>query len=148
MSGSTTSTHGFTLIELIVVLLLIVLMLGLSAVFMAGRLPSTTIDAAGREICAIIRHARSAAVMEGEDKSVIVDLDAQNISLQGSGYRYLPEDVHILAMDPFSGEIRTGRYLIRFNAYGGFEGGDLLLWNKKKAVKVQIDPVVGAVYLK
>jgi prepilin-type N-terminal cleavage/methylation domain-containing protein len=40
--------RGFTLIEVTVVLFLMVLIIGISAVFIAGRLPATTIAAAGR----------------------------------------------------------------------------------------------------
>jgi len=53
--------RGFTLLELIIVLALVVLILGLTSLFVAGRLPSAKANAAGREIAGMIRHARSLA---------------------------------------------------------------------------------------
>jgi hypothetical protein len=86
--------------------------------------------------------------MQGEEKNVLMDLDSKYVAVEGGGYVYLPEDVRIAALDPLEGRVSTGQYRMRFNAFGGFEGGDLILWNKKKTVRVKMDPILGAAYLK
>jgi hypothetical protein len=48
-------------------------------------------------------------------------------------------------IDPFSGEIIRGKYPIVFNATGGMSGGTILLSSGKKTVRIELDPITGAV---
>lgn len=139
---------GFTLLELIVVMFLISLILGLSAIFFANTLPSGRLNATVREMTAMIKYARSFASINGEPQTVTIDLDAKHYGIEGRGYRKIPADVNIMLIDVLEGEIYKGQYHLIFYATGGVDAGNIILWNDKKKVSIQMDPVVGSVVVR
>ena len=140
--------NGYTLLEIIIVMALVTLILGLSSVFVAGFLPSVKANAAGREISGMIRHARSLARLNRESQSVVIDLDNKTYGIEGLGTKSFPPDVVVRIIDPFSGEIVGGKYLIAFSPSGGMSGGTIILSWGKKVIRIELDPIVGAVLLK
>jgi type II secretion system protein H len=145
--NSLLNKEGFTLIELMIVLFLITLILGLSAVFFAGSMPTNKLNAAARELSATIRHARSLSIMSGRQKTVAINIDAKRFGLEGSRYRDISSDIDIKVIDPLYGDIHNGTYRIEFQP-GGAQGGTIVLWNKKREVRVELDPVVGAAVIR
>lgn len=139
---------GFTLLELIIVIFLISLMLGLSAVFFANTLPSGRLNATVREMTAMIKYARSFASINGEPQTVTLDLDAKRYGIEGRGYRKIPTDVNIMVIDALEGEVNNGQYPLIFYASGAVDAGGIVLWNDKKKVTIQMDPVVGSVVIR
>lgn len=143
------SQVGFTLIELIIVIFLITLILGMSSFFFANNLSSVRFNAAVRDMSATIRYARSLSQTNGEDQTVIMDLDTKKYGLEGRGEKKIPPDINIKILDPFSGEqYNKGEFPILFHATGGVEGGTIVLWNDKKTATIQMDPVVGTLVIK
>lgn len=140
--------NGFILLELIIVLFLITLILGLSTVFFVHILPSNKFNATVRNISSTIRHARSLAQIYGEEQTITINLDSKKYELEGHGVKEIPSDVHIKIIDPLSGEIHEGKYQLVLYPTGGIEGGTIVLWNSKKTVSIQMDPVVGLVVIK
>ena len=140
--------NGFTLLEIIIVLALVTLILGLSSVFLAGYLPSTKANAAGREISGVIRYARSLARLNGETRSVVIDLDSRTYGIDGLARKSFPPEAHIRIIDPLSGEIYGGKYPIVFSPAGGMSGGTVILSWGKRAIRIELDPIAGAVLLK
>jgi prepilin-type N-terminal cleavage/methylation domain-containing protein len=140
--------NGFTLLEIIIVLSLVTLILGLSTVFFAGFIPSAKLDAAGRDLSGMIRHARSLARMNMTRQTVVIDLDNGTYGIEGREVKSLPPDALIRVIDPFSGEIRQGKYLIVFNPAGGMRGGIIALSHGKKTIMIQMDPITGATTLR
>jgi general secretion pathway protein H len=140
--------NGFTLLEIIIVLALVTLMLGLSSVFLAGLLPSAKASAAGREIAGMIRHARHLARMNMESRSVLIDLDNRTYGIEGMATKSFPPDALIKVIDPLSGEMVGGKYPIGFSPTGGMSGGTIILAWGKKMIRIELDPIAGAVLLK
>jgi type II secretion system protein H len=143
-----TSNSGFTLIELTVVLFLMALMLGLSTLFFAKTLPSSRLNAAGRELSATIRQARSLAQSNGTTQAVLLDLDAHKFGIEGRGARSLPPDTGIRVIDPLYGAVQQGTYRVSFDATGGVDAAAIELWNSKRLLRIVTDPIVGTVTLK
>ncbi len=139
---------GFVLLELIIVLFLITVILGISTVFFANTLPSNRFNATVRTISATIRQARSLAQIHSERQTVTIDLDSKKYSIEGHGFKDIPSDISIKVIDPISGEIWKGRYQLIVHATGSIEGGTIVLWNSKKTVSIQVDPIVGTVVIK
>jgi len=139
---------GFVFLELIIVLFLISLILGLSTVFFSNILPSNRFNATIREISATIRHARALSQIYGETKIVTIDLDLKRYGMEGRGAKEIPTDINIKVIDPLSGEIHNGKYQFVLYPTGGIEGGTIVIWNSKRTVSIQPDPVVGAVVIK
>ena len=140
--------RGFTLLELIVVLFLISLIAGMSTVFFANTLPSHRFNASVREFVAAARYARSLAQSRGENETISIDLDSRKYTMPGRAEKTLPPGVNIKVVDPLSGEITTGRYQLLFPAFGGAEGGTIVLWDKKRVAAISLDPVVGTAVLR
>jgi len=137
--------RGFTLLETIIVLSLVTLILGLSTVFFAGFLPSARLHATGREIAATIRHARYMSRMSMETRTVTIDLDKKSYAIDGQQTRTIPPETRIRIVDPLSGEIRQGEYSIVLRPAGSMTGTTILLSGGRKAMRIEMDPVTGAV---
>ena len=136
---------GFTLLETIIVLSLVTLILGLSTVFFAGFLPSARLYATGREIAATIRHARYMSRMSMETRTVTIDLDKRSYAIDGQQIRTIPPETGIRIVDPLSGEIRRGEYPIVLQPTGSMTGATIVLSGGRKAMRIEMDPVTGAV---
>jgi general secretion pathway protein H len=139
---------GFTLLELIIVLFLITLILGLSAVMFANFLPSSRFDSTVRNISATIKYARSLAHINGEFQTVLIDLDAKTFGIEGRGSKDIPSDVNIKIIDPFAGEVEEGEYRFILYPGGGVEGGTVELWNAKKSARIELEPIAGTLIIK
>jgi general secretion pathway protein H len=135
---------GFTLLEIIIVLFFIVLIMGLSAVFFSNFLPSVKLNAAGREMSAVIRQARSLARMNGDSQTLSIDIDNKTYGIAGLAIKHIPPDCLIKVIDPFSGEIIQGKYTIVFHPVGNMEGGTIVLAARKKVLRIEMDPIAGA----
>jgi prepilin-type N-terminal cleavage/methylation domain-containing protein len=147
-SGKKTDTGaGFTLLELLIVLALVTLMVGISTVFFVNTLPASKLNATARDISSTIRSARTLAQINNQQQVMTIDLDAQRYGIEGSGDRTIPPGIHIKVLDPLSGEIREGTYHMRFHAYGT-GGGTVVVWNDKRSVSIQVDPITGPVVTK
>jgi general secretion pathway protein H len=139
---------GFTLLELIIVLFLMTLILGMTTLFFANVLPSNRLNATARSVSSTIREARSLARIDGESQAVMIDFDSKTYGIEGRGSRTIPDDVYIKVIDPVAGEVRQGKYQFILHPSGGIEGGTIVLWNAKKVVTIQPDPVAGTVVIK
>jgi general secretion pathway protein H len=140
--------EGFTLLEVLLVLLLIVLILGVATPFFAGRLPSARLDATGREISAAMRYTRTLARTDNERKAFIVDLDARQYGIGGLAQRDIPPEIGVRVIDPVEGEVLRGRYTIRFYESGAAGGGSIQLTSGRRKLVIETDPVIGAVVIK
>lgn len=148
MSGNR-GQGGFTLLELLLVLLLIGLILGFSTFLVLGTtLPSARFSATVRDLSATIREARTLARISGDSQVVSLDLDAGTFGIEGRKTRPISRDTGVLIRDPFAGEIRNGQYRIVVHASGAAGSGMIVLWSGKKTASIQTDPIVGAVTIK
>jgi general secretion pathway protein H len=135
---------GFTLLEIIIVLFLMVLIMGLSAVFFSNFLPSVKFNATGREMTAMIRQARSLARINGVNQTFIIDLDNKTYGITGMAEKRISPDYLIKVIDPFSGEITQGKYSIVFHPAGTMGGGTIILSGRKRVLRIDLDPIMGA----
>lgn len=139
---------GFTLLELMIVIFLIVIILGLSSFFFINNLPSSRFNATVREMASMVRYARALAQTNGEEQIITIDLDSKKYSIEGRVEKKVPPDINIKILDPFSGEIDNGKTQILFQAIGGVDGKTIVLSNNRKSASIEMDPVVGAVVVK
>lgn len=139
---------GYTLLELVIVLFLITLILGLSAVFFTGFLPAAKFEATGREMSALIRHTRSLARINMESQTFMIDLDNNSYGIEGVPAKNIPPGILIKVIDPFSGEILHGKYSIVFSPGGAMTGGTMILTQGKRITKIELDPITGAVLIR
>lgn len=141
-------SSGFTLLELMIVIFLVALLLGLSSFFFANNLSSTRLNAATREMSAVIRYARAQAQMNSSAQTLTIDTDTGEYELEGRGTKKLSPDISIKVLDQTSGEVLQGKQQLIFQAIGGVEARTIVLSGGKKTVNIEMDPVVGSVVIK
>ena len=128
--------QGFTLLEVIIVMVLITLVLGISTVFFANTLTSSTFNTTVKDISSSLRYTRTLAQIQGERKTFTIDLDARTFTIEGKGTREIPAHMNIKIIDPLHGEITEGQYQFIANAMGGVQGGTIVLWDERKTVSI------------
>lgn len=156
---------GFTLFELIVVLLIIGLMTALSAPTLYRQWRHAESKRAATSLAALLRHAHQRAILTKENQIVRIDLDGQLARLLISTptvpegiddgealppprallkYRF-PPSVHPRLIDPQrSTVVTTGQRDILFYPTGYSTGGAIELVNVLGRVyRIVIDPVTG-----
>ena len=102
------NNRGFTLLEMLLVIFLISIIVGISAVVFTRSLPSQKVDAAAREIMASFRQARSNAVTSGKWQVLNIDIEGRTFGIEGGARRALPEEVSLRVLDPLYGEVAVG----------------------------------------
>ncbi|NPU84143.1 MAG: hypothetical protein HPY65_06615 [Syntrophaceae bacterium] len=134
---------GFTLVEILVVFVLMCLILGISTVLFADRLPGARQKAAAREIVATLRYAKNLAV-SGKGRQVVeLDLDARSYVLKGREKKLIPEEIRLVIheSDVKAGAVEGGQYQIRFDARGGNRWDRISLERGGRIIEIKSDPV-------
>ena len=139
------TSFGFTLLELLVVLFLVTLIAGLSALSFSGGTSAGRLDSTARELVSLLKHSRSYSMTHGEAKPVVIDLDAGTYGLEGKTAKRFAAGMSAAILDPFSGEKKTGRHIILFNPAGGMEGEAILIADRSRSIIVRPDPVLAAI---
>ena len=136
--------RGFTLLEIIIVLSLLILMVSLSAVYYANSLPSFRLNAATRDITAEIRKARALARIQNEKQTLLINLDKRTFGIVGGKVKDIPEGIAVRIVDPLTGEVSKGAIPIIFQPAGGSAGYSIRLSSSRRLQTIQMDPVIGA----
>lgn len=139
---------GFTLLEMIIVITLVVLILSFATLFFGNSPPGARLNASARELSAMLRYAKMLAQNNGEPQAVLINLDTGRYGIEGVQTRNIPEGINIRVTDPVAGEVSRGNYTVLFHESGIVEGGNITLWNTKRTINIELDPIVGSVVLK
>src|SRR5664279_3926329 len=87
---------GFTLLELIVVLVVVVLGSSVIGLNLSSGSDSTEIKAAARDIVSALRYARGQALMTHQEATVAVDLSDNSYTVSGRNKLYrIPETIDV-----------------------------------------------------
>ncbi len=128
---------GFTLIEMIVVL--VVLGLVGSIVLSRGPLRSPTLDlrAAARVLAAEMRSARTRAIDADHDVVFTIDVDRRDYGVRGGARRPLPAGLELATRPP----------PVVFHPDGSASGGAVTLAEGGRQLAIRVDWLTGAVTL-
>lgn len=139
---------GFTLLELIIVITIVTILVSISTIFFANTLPKGKFNAAVRDISATIRSAKTLALISGTNQTFFIDIDEKKYGIDGKGYKEIPSHISIKVIDPFLKEFTEGKYNFLFYGAGGVEGGDILLSDGKRKIRIHVDPIAGSTVVK
>lgn len=136
--------HGFTLIEMLVVLAIMGLAMSLVAGGRPGAGRSLTAKAAAAELAAALREARSRAI--AEDRPVLLTVDVTNHGFRiGDGApQPLPRDL-ALSVTAGRAAVGNGQARILFDADGSSSGGLIRLGEDAQSLSIRVDWLSGRV---
>lgn len=140
---------GFTLLELMVVVLVISLAMGLAYPALSRSTSAIHLRATARDILNTFRYAREKAVTEQTGMRVAVYRDMQELVLTddfGAGNRryVLPRDVRIERIRLSGAEVTEGPLLVRFIPNGSSDDAEVLLKSRTGSyLRVLTDPITG-----
>ncbi len=166
-------TRGFTLLELIVVLIIIGLMSILVVPKLVGPLTNLDLKTASQKISASLRYARSQAASEkttyvalfdfGKNRLVIINpplvrgdfnntpaepQSSEKGGLGGLKTYDLPEGVKLAKGVSREGKFYSGFFRIFFFPSGGSSGGEITVANERgRQYKITVDFITGTVQL-
>lgn len=140
---------GFTLLELLIVLAVLVLVLAVSYPSLSRGTAALSLRTTGRDVLNTFRHAREKAVTQQSGMRVTVDRENQKLLLAddfGEGGReyLLPENVRIERVLLGGVETGEGTATIRFLPNGSSDAAEILLQSRSGSrLRVVSDPISG-----
>ena len=143
-----TRARGFTLLEMVVVLMLAAILLTVVAVNLTQGLSGAKVRAAGRDLVAALRYTRGQAIVSRREQTLDVDLEARTYTAPRREAVALPQDMEIrllTAQQELTGD-RKGA--IRFYPDGSSTGGRIRLVEGRRSWDVEIAWLTGEVVLR
>jgi general secretion pathway protein H len=141
--------QGFTLLELMIVVVVVALVLTVSYPSLSRGSAAVKLRGTGRDILSTFRYAREKAVTEQMGMRVTVDRERQELILSndlGDGPRRyaLPAEVKIQRMIRGGTEVVEGPLVVRFLPNGSAENAEVLLQSKMGSyLRIITDPITG-----
>lgn len=134
---------GFTLVEIMVVMVIIAMVLGLVGTSMSRSISGAEARAASRNLVASLRYTRARAIIDKQEQ--VFQVDTENRSYQAPDRKQvnLPEGVDVTittARSEFTSQTVSG---IRFFPDGGSTGGHIELLVNKREYRVNVAWLTG-----
>lgn len=146
MTSRNRSDAGFTLFEILIVLVILGVVLGL--VVSRGPLRSATLDvrSAASTIAQGLRLARGHAITTNRPSTFVLDTVTHSFRVDNAPPRYLPPNIEIAAR-VVADETGRGRLVggIRFEPDGSSSGGSIALAEGGRRMSVDVDWLTGRV---
>jgi general secretion pathway protein H len=137
---------GFTMLELLVVLVVMLLVYAVALPKLSGGNPGVELKGAARQLAAGLRKARSQAVTQKQEAVLTVDVEQHRFDLSGDKKSYaLPADIDITLFTAQSEMLREKVGSIRFYPDGSSTGGRITVGYGDRKFHVNIDWLTGQV---
>ena len=135
--------RGFTLVEIMVVMVMIALILGLVATSMSRSISSAEARAASRNLVASLRYTRARAIIDKQEKVFQVNTEDRSYQAPGRKLVKLPEGVDVTITTARSEVTSESVYGIRFFPDGGSTGGHIELTVNDREYRVNVAWLTG-----
>jgi len=141
-----TRQDGFTLVEILAVLMVLAIAAGLVGTRFAARHDSEVLQTAAYELASRCRAARSAAIRKGSDQTIVIDM-ANRLVTAGADVPPLriSEGIGIVSETSAMERRSRGAVGIRFFANGASTGGTVRLESGRRAYEVRVNWLTGRV---
>lgn len=138
--------RGFTLVEMLVVMVIMLLAYAMTAPMISAGVSSAELKAAARQIAAGLRKARSEAVVRKNEVALTVDVELRQFELSGDKRIYhLPEKIEVSLFTAQSELVDAKTGAIRFYPDGSSTGGRVTLSRGERKYRVDVDWMTGRV---
>ncbi len=139
------NSQGFTLLELIIVLLISVLGFAAISINMSSGNPSTALHAGARDIASALRYARGEALVTRKEVSVTINLDDNTYRISNRNKVYFLAKEIDVSLTVAEEEMDKGDASIRFFPDGSSTGGRITLEWGKQLRRIDVNWITGEV---
>lgn len=143
--GSGLGPRGFSLIELMVVMVLVMLLFAVVGVSVSRSVAGAEMRSAERELTAGLRHTRGQAIIQRQQQVFLVDASNRTWQAAGRQPTVLPEGIEITlntARSELTGEGAGG---IRFYPDGASTGGSIVLSAQEREWHIAVAWLTGEI---
>ena len=141
--------RGFTLLELLLVLVIAAAGYALVVRFTSGGVSGAELKSAARAVAAGLRDARGAAIATQETVALTLDLERRSFEVSGGKRpRALPERLELKLYTAQSEVVDDKRGAIRFYPDGSSTGGRVTVASGERRFLVDVDWLTGRVSIK
>ena len=139
--------QGFTLFEMLAVIVLIGIAVAVTAVSMSRGLASARINAASSELVAALRATRTQAIVHGAQRNFV--FNTHHLTYRGADGRKvkLPSGMHASINSASVDTDSNGIARIRFFPDGSSTGGRITLWSGRRQWHVNVSWLTGLAYV-
>lgn len=136
-------SSGFTLLELLVVLVLMALVTGVAVPLLSAAMPGVQLKSAVRDVLAGLRQAREQAILTQKPAALTIDVSKRTIWLSDRrGEKRLPKDIQITLVVAGSAEgAQQGSFV--FYPDGSSTGGHVILSLDGSKYRINVDWLTG-----
>ncbi|MCF7986719.1 MAG: GspH/FimT family protein [Methylovulum sp.] len=140
-----TQQQGFTLIEVIVVLVIVILGFSAIGVNISSGNDTAKMKAAAHDIVSALRYARGQALMDHEPTTVDFDLEHNSYTVSNRDKVFnIPDEISLTVVTAQSELTGQGQGSIRFYGDGSSTGGRVTLERDKAKLQIDINWLTGA----
>ena len=141
------SQGGFSLVEILVVLVMIALLFGLVGGSLYRSMDSVQVRKAGKSVVNALRHTRAQAIVHREERFLEVDLEARSYQAPGRDVEILPEAIELTLRTASMDILNDNRGRIRFYPDGSSTGGEITLMAGGTVWRVRVAWLTGEIVL-
>jgi general secretion pathway protein H len=136
---------GFSLIEMVAVMVLIALVFAMVSLSFSKSLSSAKVQAASRDLVAALRYTRGQAIVKGKSTTLELDVENNRYMIPGPRVVNLPSSMRMsmLTADNEQTGQNTGR--IRFFPDGASTGGHISVYLGNDEWRINVDWLTGAI---
>jgi len=136
---------GFSLIELIAVILLVGIALSVVSLSFTKSLDNAKVQAASRDLVAALRYTRGQAIVKGQQAALDIDLQNNTYQAPGKGLVKLPRDMRMTLLTADSEQTGATSGRIRFFPDGASTGGHISVFMGQREWRINVSWLTGQV---
>ena len=139
--------RGFTLIEVLAVVMVIALAAGVVAVSIGGGITGMQVRTASRDLIAALRHTRGQAIVKREERVLLLDVENRRYEVPGRPAADLPGGMELKLETARSEQVSDTVGGVRFYPDGSSTGGNIELIRGESVWRIEINWLTGEIAL-
>ncbi len=146
LSAGNSRQLGFTLLELMIVLVIAAIMMAVVPPMISSVLPGAELKSAARSVAAGLRYARNKSLTSDKEVILMLDLESKRFNIGGRKKNFqIHKDLDVTLLTAESEMVAEDKGAIRFFPDGGSTGGRISLSTDKRKYAIDVDWLTGKV---